>query len=154
MGLCRKRCNYNKIPHTTLCSFSWYENPMRFGDAAAVGLVINRPGVGGAVLQVTYSSFSSQSSKHHYSQAIRARELKFWENIHPPPHVTCNLSLVTCHVSNVICHVSHVTCHMFFFVCFFWDKVLEIIGVGSVINGAYTKNHFFSVFWVIYGSTS
>ena len=31
------------------------------------------------------------------------------------------------------CHVSFVTCHLFFF---FSDKVVELIGGGSVINGA------------------
>ena len=49
--------------------------------------------------------FSSQSSKHHNSQTVRARELKFWENAHPPPHVTC-------HVSRVTCRMSHITRHM------------------------------------------
>ena len=47
-------------------------------------------------------------------------------------HVTCH---VTCHVSHVMCHVSRVTCHNLFF--FFSDKVLKLIGGGSVINGAY-----------------
>ena len=34
------------------------------------------------------------SSKYCPSQKIRARELTFWENVHPPPvwHVTCNMS--------------------------------------------------------------
>ena len=34
-----------------------------------------------------------------------------------------------------MCHVSRVTCFFFFFV-FFLDKVVELIGGGSVINGA------------------
>ena len=34
--------------------------------------------------------------------------------------------------SCVKCHMSHVTSHMFFL-----DKVVKLIGVGSVINGAY-----------------
>ena len=33
------------------------------------------------------------------------------------------------------CHVSGVRCHVFFF--FFSDKVLKLVGGGSVINGAY-----------------
>ena len=40
--------------------------------------------------------------------------------------------------SHVTCHLSRVTCHMYFF---FpekkLDKVVELVGGGSVINGAY-----------------
>ena len=61
---------------------------------------------------VIHSYFSSRSSKHHKSQAVRARELKFGENVHPSPCVTCHLSCVTCHVSRVTCHVSPVTSHL------------------------------------------
>ena len=43
------------------------------------------------------------SSKHCLSQTFRARELSFWENVHPALHVTCP-------ISHVMCHVSHVTC--------------------------------------------
>ena len=47
--------------------------------------VFNRPGVAGAVLQippslidsVSNSSFPSKYSKHHNSQTVRARDLKF-----------------------------------------------------------------------------
>ena len=39
-------------------------------------------------------SFVEISSKHCLSQTIRARELKFWENIHPSPRVTCHVSRV------------------------------------------------------------
>ena len=39
------------------------------------------------------------SSRHCPSQTIRAGELKFWENVHPPPCVTCHASYVMCHVS-------------------------------------------------------
>ena len=97
--------------------------------------VINRPGVAGAVLQsasslidFSHSAFSSRSSWYHKSQTVRARELKFWENVHPP-----NMSRVTCHVSRrVTYHVSHVI--LFFFI--FSDKVVKLIGGGYVINGA------------------
>ena len=44
----------------------------------------------------------------------------------------CHVSRVTCHVSRATCHMSCVTCHIFFF---FFDKVVEFIGGGSVING-------------------
>ena len=40
-------------------------------------------------------SFSSESSRHCVSQTVRAGELKFWENAHPPPCVTCHMSRVT-----------------------------------------------------------
>ena len=58
------------------------------------------------------------SSKHSQSQTGRAKELKFWENVHPK---LC----VLCHVSFVMCLMSHVTCRMslgdkcFFFLIFF-----------------------------------
>ena len=52
-------------------------------------------------------------------QTVRARELKFWENVHPPQRVMCHVSCVMCHVSHVTCHVSHVTCHYFFYYIFF-----------------------------------
>ena len=38
---------------------------------------------------------------------------------------------VTCHVSHVKCHVSHFTGHIFFY-----EKVADIVGGGSVINRA------------------
>ena len=59
--------------------------------------IFNRFGVAGAVLQSPPSlinslsrwPFSFKPSKHHYTQTVRARELKFWENVHPP--TTCQL---------------------------------------------------------------
>ena len=65
--------------------------------------MFNRPGVAGAVLYsalwLTNSfSDSSRSSLYHKSQTVRARELKFWENVHPPKRVTCHMSRVTFHV--------------------------------------------------------
>ena len=55
---------------------------------------------------------------------------------------TCPMSCVICHISRVRCHVSHVTCHMsqvtcHYFYLFFSDKVVKLVGGGSVINGAY-----------------
>ena len=77
-------------------------------------------------------------------------------------NVTCHMSGAKCHMSRVTSHVSHVMCPMsrvtcrlshaikffiqifffsfFFFVCFFQffpDKVVELVGGGSAINGAY-----------------
>ena len=92
------------------------------------------------------------------SQAVRARELKFWENVHPTPCVTCHISHVRCQVTGDRCHMSCVRClmwrvmcqvscvmcsmsHVFFslflFFPFFSDKVVELVGIGSVINRAY-----------------
>ena len=64
---------------------------------------------------------------------VRARELTFWENVHLPPPVTCQVSHVTCHV-----HMSPVTCHMsnFIYIYFFY-KVLKLVSGGYVINRAY-----------------
>ena len=52
--------------------------------------------------------------------------------------------------SLVTCHMSRVTCHMSFFSFFFlvkksknlkkMDKVVELVGGGSVINGAYPSS--------------
>ena len=67
------------------------------------------------------------------------------------PPSTCHMSCVTCPVSRVTCHVSRVMCHMsqfFYFILFFFcfEKVLKIIGGGSVINGAYPiKFSFFQI---------
>ena len=75
------------------------------------------------------------------------------------PHPTCHVSCVMCHVSCVKCHVSCVTCRMLLVTChvplkkyffhtfdffdffktyfFFYillDKVVKLVGKGSVIN--------------------
>ena len=44
------------------------------------------------------------------------RELKFWENDHPPQHLIFD-------VSHVMCHMLCVTCHFFF-----TEKVVKLIG--------------------------
>jgi hypothetical protein len=65
---------------------------------------------------------------YHKSQTRRARELKFWENVHPPQHVTCHMSHVTCHMSYVTCNVSCVTCHIFYLIFFrtkWWGLSME-----------------------------
>ena len=64
-------------------------------------LVINRPSAARAFLQLPpslihssiKSSFVEISSEHLHSQAVRAGELNFWENVHPPSCVTaCKVS--------------------------------------------------------------
>ena len=55
------------------------------------------------------------SSNHHNFQTVRARDLKFWHNVHHPlcvQCVMCHVSRVTCHVSRVTYLVSHVWGHM------------------------------------------
>ena len=59
--------------------------------------------------------FLERSSSHHNFHTVRARDLKFWHNVHHPLCVTCHMSRVTCHVSRVTCHVSHVIFLIFFF---------------------------------------
>ena len=49
-------------------------------------------------------------SEHCQSQTGRARELKFWENVHPTLCVMCHLLCVLCPLSPVTCHLSPVTC--------------------------------------------
>ena len=69
------------------------------------------------------------SSNHCLSQTIRARELNFGRE-HSPPH----------HVLHVTCHPSCVTNK--FVLSFFSsssEKVAELVGGVSVINGAYRE---------------
>ena len=81
-------------------------------------ICFNRPGVTRDVLQTpsslinsfNESSFSSHSSKHHYSQTIRAMDLDFLANIHRPMCVMCHMSRVTCHMSHTTGQVLHITC--------------------------------------------
>ena len=117
--------------------------------------IFNKPGVAGAVLQ----------SPPWFINWLREGCNKFfWENVHPTLCIMCHMSCVPCHmscvmshVSHVMCHLSRVTCHLskyyffnfhflfciFRFFCFVFyhkkivDKVMELVGGGSVINGAY-----------------
>ena len=65
-------------------------------------------------------------------QTVRARELKFWMKVHLPQPFMCHVSHVMCHMSCVTCHLWRVT-YLFFFLS---DKVVKLVGGGSVINGA------------------
>ena len=47
--------------------------------------------------------------KHHFFQTVRARDMKFLDNV---SHVTCHVSCVMCQMSCVTCQLSHVTCHV------------------------------------------
>ena len=107
--------------------------------------IINRPGVAGALLRtpswtiksVCQWAFSSKSSKYHKSQTVRARNLKFWGNVHPPQYVTWHMSRFMCHMSHVTCCMSCVICHMYLSSSSFLDKLVKLIRGGSVFNGAY-----------------
>ena len=46
--------------------------------------------------------------KYGLSQTVRAGDLKFCDNVHPPPCVTCHMSNYMCHKSGVRCHVKSV----------------------------------------------
>ena len=83
-------------------------------------------------------------TRPYYKQPLYLLSWNFERMFTPPnmSHVMCHVKCqvtchVTCHVTcQVTCHMSHVTCHMSFFF-FFLDKVVKLIGGGSVINGAY-----------------
>ena len=55
------------------------------------------------------------------------------------------MSHVMCHMSHVTCPVLHVACNMQYFIFYFkffflikdMDKVVELVGEESIINGAY-----------------
>ena len=87
-----------------ICEMRYEKNTFQEGLANCVE-VINKPNVAGAFLHtfvIKYRfilpPFSSQSSKHHNSQAVRARDLKLWENTNHPPCVMCHMSHVMCNV--------------------------------------------------------
>ena len=95
-------------------------------------------------IHIRHLSFLEISSRHCQSQTGRARDLKFLENVHPPPCITCHMSHAICHMSQVTCHVSHVTCQVLCVTCiflyiyiFFFEEMVELVGQGFVINRAY-----------------
>ena len=49
------------------------------------------------------------------SQNINAKELKFWESIHPPLRVKCHVSHVTCHLIHFILWCLYFFPFFFFF---------------------------------------
>ena len=66
-------------------------------------------------------------------KTMRKQYTKLMPNVHPTSSVKRHMSCVMCYLSLVPCHLSHETCHM----SFLFDKVMELVGGGSVINGAY-----------------
>ena len=143
----KKNSYASKASHTTCL---WYKRSHWSAKTETIDMIymiINRPGVARAVLQLPSSLINSliHSLIHPlvpicsipcYSQTIRARELKFWENVHPTLCVMCHVSCVKCQVSSVTCHISGVACH-FCLLFFSLGEGLDLLGGGSVINGAY-----------------
>ena len=78
--------------------------------------------------------FFSKSSLYHKPQTVRAKDLKFLENVHPTTchisHATCNVSHVTRHMSHITCHISNVMCQMSLIL------FTKLIGLGYVIDSA------------------
>ena len=62
-------------------------------------------------------------------------EKKLAQTPHHGSHVTCHMSRFRCQVSRVTCQISDVTCCSF---VVFRDKVVELVGGGSVIKEAYS----------------
>ena len=67
---------------------------------------------------LTKSSYVKICSTHRLSKTVRARDLKFVENVHHPLCVTCHMSCVTCHVSHLMYHKSCFTRATEFWKCF------------------------------------
>ena len=67
----------------------------------------------------------------------------------------CHMSRVTCHMSHVMCHMSCFTCHMSSVTCHFLsqkklDNVEELVGGGSIINGAYPVEVLILINYLLY----
>ena len=86
------------------------------------------------IYRLMKGSFSSKSSNHHKSQTIRALGTwKFLQNVHHMSCVMCHMSPVTCHLSLVKKILKKNNNNIFLW---FLDKLVELVGRGSVINGA------------------
>ena len=102
---------------------------------------------------MSQTSFSSQSSKHHNSQTVRARDLKFWENVHPILCIICHMSLVTCHLSPVTYHIFIYLLLLFFIVTYFLYIFLLFVegllstGIPRLVDEIWRKKHPLIVFW-------
>ena len=117
--------------------------------------LINRPGGPGGVLQTPSAihPFKSKSSKHHYSQTVRCRDLNF-DTMFTTRHVSC----VKCHLSCVmcVCPVSRVTCHLSrvmhnFIKFFFWLDTSIYIRTKSwkkLVKGLLSKGPTLFSFWL------
>ena len=122
----------NSLGHDKINLYLWSLNQIhhKLNHGSQRYKINNRPSVAVAVLQTALSftdwfieslirsSFFSQFSRHQKSQTVRARELKFWENVPPPKmrgmlRVRCQMSHVRCQVSpDTRCQVSGVSCQV------------------------------------------
>ena len=104
-----------------------------------------RPGVDGAVLEKPSLIHWVIKWLIRFLQIFKTSSLQNLMSLGPaileecsPPSM-CHMSNVTCHMSRVTCHVSHVTCHVSHVLLVYKKKykAYELVGRGSVINGAY-----------------
>ena len=91
------------------------------------------------------SSFVKISSKHYLTQTVRARELEFWENDHPPPCVTWCMSGIPCHASHVTCHLSHFTFFSFFLFFKWWSLLVEGL-LSTGLTPSSFKSYYMTLF--------
>ena len=121
---------FDKLLINILPVFTWVIYPswkcwLLFGTRVMKISVGNTHNVAGAVLQSPLMSliysfincqspFSSKSARYYKSQAVRARDMTFWDNVHHSLCVTCHRSCVTFHMSCVTCNMSCVAFYIFF----------------------------------------
>ena len=111
--------------------------------------MFNKAIVTGTVLQTLLYSFIHSiiqwamlflnTSKCLHSKTVKARELKFKDNVHLPPCVICQVTLVTCPMSQV---TQKKLWYMYLYkkkimFLIFLVKVVELVGGRFVINRAY-----------------
>ena len=115
--------------------------------------LINRPGVAWAVPQspllLVHLISDPFVQKLQDTVYPKPEELGI-KYVHPPPHATCHVSHPTFHMSCVMCHVSFVRFQVSGVRCqmsLFFYKVLELVGVGSVINWAYFVQFLTDLAW-------
>ena len=70
------------------------------------------------------------------SKTVRARKLKFWDNVHYPLCVLCHKSCVTYHMSQVMRHVSRVTCHVSHVHFFYHTTCFRFLEKGLLSTGS------------------
>ena len=80
------------------------ETPLTRLDGKKAGKLYPGKTGGGAAIIYNRNRFEAQT--------VRARELAFLENVHPPPRVTCHVSNVKRNMSCVMCCMSLVRCHV------------------------------------------
>ena len=80
------------------------------------------------ILALSLQIFTQPSLPNHLGQ-----ESEILTEFYLPPCVTCHMFNVTCHMSHVSCPMSPLTFSSSFFLL---DNVVELVGGGTVINGA------------------